>query len=221
MYLAIEGVIGVGKTTLARLLQPAFEAELCLEVFEENPFLSDFYSDRERYAFQTQIFFLLSRYHQQRRGVAEILRKGVNLLSDYTFEKDALFARINLQGDELEMYYRVHAALAEKITLPDLIVYLRADTGVLMQRIASRDRPYERNMERDYIDELNRAYDDFFIDSRADNAHTEVPVLVIDTNQIDYVKQPDDLKWLENRIRQALKLTPFQTELPLQMHKDA
>ena len=112
MYIAIEGVIGVGKTTLARLLQPAFEADLLLEVFEENPFLSDFYSDRARYAFQTQIFFLLSRYQQQRRGVKTILEAGKSLLSDYTFAKDSLFARINLKGDELEMYKRVHQALA-------------------------------------------------------------------------------------------------------------
>ena len=132
MYIAIEGAIGVGKTTLARLLQPSFDAGLLLEVFEENPFLSDFYSDRERYAFQTQIFFLLSRYHQQRRTVNDILSLDERLISDYTFEKDALFAQINLKGDELEMYNRVHEALAEKITIPDLIVYLRADTETLM-----------------------------------------------------------------------------------------
>jgi deoxyguanosine kinase len=137
MYVAIEGVIGVGKTTLARLLQPAFQAALLLEVFEENPFLSDFYADRERYAFQTQIFFLLSRYHQQRKAVGELLSDNESLISDYTFEKDALFARINLVGDELEMYYRVHAALAEKIVIPDLILFLRASTDTLMQRISS------------------------------------------------------------------------------------
>src|SRR5512136_2145332 len=111
MYIAIEGVIGVGKTTLARLLQPVFQSALLLEVFEENPFLSDFYTDRERYAFQTQIFFLLSRYYQQRRGVNDILSRSQSLISDYTFEKDALFARINLKGDELVMYDRVHEAL--------------------------------------------------------------------------------------------------------------
>ena len=166
MYIAIEGVIGVGKTTLARLLQSPFEAGLLLEVFEENPFLSDFYSDRNRYAFQTQIFFLLSRYYQQRRTVTDLLVKRANLVADYTFEKDALFAQINLSGDELEMYYRVHEALAEKIVPPDLIVYLRADTDILMRRIELRDRPYERNMERAYIDQLNRAYDEFFSDGQ-------------------------------------------------------
>lgn len=210
MYVAIEGVIGVGKTTLARLLQPAFEAEILLEVFEENPFLSDFYADRARYAFQTQIFFLLSRYHQQRRGVTEVLAAKQNLLSDYTFAKDALFARINLQGDELEMYHRVHEALAEKIPLPDLLVYLRADTDVLMQRIALRDRPYERNMERGYIDELNRAYDEFFA-----KPYDHTPVLTIDTNNINIVQNPEHLKQVENRIREALGITPFQPSLPM------
>ena len=210
MYIAIEGVIGVGKTTLARLLQPAFEADLLLEVFEENPFLSDFYSDRARYAFQTQIFFLLSRYHQQRRGVKTILDAGKSLLSDYTFAKDSLFARINLKGDELEMYKRVHQALAEKISLPDLLVYLRADTDVLMQRIALRDRSYERNIERSYIDELNQAYEEFF-----SRPYDDTPVLTIDSNPLDFVRFPEHLNLIENRIREALNLSPYQAELPL------
>lgn len=211
MYIAIEGVIGVGKTTLARLLQPAFKAQLLLEVFEENPFLANFYADRERYAFQTQIFFLLSRYHQQ-RVVPGHLANGDNLISDYTFEKDALFAGINLEGDEFDVYYSVHEALAEKIPLPDLILYLRASTNVLMQRIASRDRPYERDMDRSYIDQLNYAYEDFFGDG-----HDGPQVLVIDTNQLNYIANPEDLKWVENRIRQTLKLSPFQSELPLEI----
>ncbi|HLF91462.1 MAG TPA: deoxynucleoside kinase [Anaerolineales bacterium] len=210
MYLAVEGVIGVGKTTLVRLLQPAFEAEICLEVFEENPFLSSFYADRERYAFQTQIFFLLSRYHQQRRDILDMVSAQKNLIVDYTFDKDAIFALLNLAGDELEMYYRVHEALAEKIARPEWVVYLRADTSTLMKRIAQRDRPYERNMEWDYIDQLNRTYEAFFLES-----HKATPVLTIDTNDLDFVRNSDDLVWVENRIRQALKLSPFQPELPL------
>lgn len=213
MYFSIEGVIGVGKTTLVRLLQSSFEANILLEVFEENPFLSSFYGDRERYAFQTQIFFLLSRYHQQHEGIPRMLKDRPNLISDYTFEKDALFARINLKGDELDMYYRVHEALAEKIQRPDLMVYLKADTPLLMQRIAQRDRPYERDMDPAYIAELNQAYDDFFINTSHPN-----PVLVIDTNHLDYVRYPEDLRWIENRIRQALQLAPFQPELPLPNH---
>ena len=211
MYIAIEGAIGVGKTTLARLLQPSFDAGLLLEVFEENPFLSNFYSDRERYAFQTQIFFLLSRYHQQRRTVTDILSLDERLISDYTFEKDALFAQINLEGDELEMYNKVHEALAEKITIPDLIVYLRADTDTLMGRIALRDRTYERSMERAYIEEVNQAYEAFF----GDRNKSRSLLLTIDTNGLDYVQNGEDLKLVENGIRQALKMPPFQQELPL------
>jgi deoxyguanosine kinase len=209
MYLAIEGVIGVGKTTLARMLQPSFQASILLEVFEENPFLSKFYEDRARYAFQTQMFFLLSRYYQQRRSVPALISEQKNLLSDYTFEKDALFARINLAGDELEMYDRLHEALAEKIPTPDLIVYLRADTDTLMDRIAQRDRPYERQMERAYIAELNQGYDSFFVIDR----HHRSPVLVIDCNNLDYVRKPEDLHWIEDRIRQELKLVPYQPAL--------
>ena len=210
MYFSIEGVIGVGKTTLARMLQPSFEAALNLEVFEENPFLSSFYSDRARYAFQTQMFFLLSRYHQQRRTVPQNLAEGKPIISDYTFEKDALFARINLVGDELEMYYRVHEALAEKIPMPDLLVYLRATTDTLMQRIALRDRPYERQMERAYIDELNQAYDAFYFDPTGGH---RTPVLVIETDEMNFVRSPADLHWVENRIRQELKVAPFQPKL--------
>ena len=210
MYVAIEGVIGVGKTTLARLLQPIFNSEILLEVFEENPFLSDFYADRERYAFQTQIFFLLSRYHQQRRTVHEMLASGKDLFADYTFAKDALFAQINLKGDELDMYYKVHEALAEKIRKPDLLVYLQASTDTLMQRIALRDRTYERQMERSYIDELNHAYDSFYA-----KPFDGTPVLTIETDSLNIIQNPEHLKLIENRIRQSLKLHPFQPSLPL------
>lgn len=210
MYVAIEGVIGVGKTTLARLLQPAFNAEIILEVFEENPFLSDFYSDRERYAFQTQIFFLLSRYHQQRRTITELVTAGRSVIADYTFAKDALFARINLKGDELDMYHKVHEALAEKIQKPDLLVYLQASTDTLMQRIALRDRPYERQMERAYIAQLNQAYDDFF-----SKPFEDTPILTINSDHLNVIQNPDDLQQIEDRIRQSLSLPPFQQVLPL------
>jgi deoxyguanosine kinase len=214
MFFAIEGVIGVGKTSLARLLQPSFKAQCLLEVFEENPFLSNFYQDRTRFAFQTQIFFLLSRYHQQHSNVPELLAGGQPLISDYTFDKDSLFARINLSGDELEMYQRVHQALAEKIPQPEVVVYLRASSDVLMQRITQRDRSYERAMERDYIDTLNQAYDAFYLAPEKSNT-----TLVIETNGLDFVHQPDDLAWVDNRIRQTLHLPPFQPELPLPKRK--
>ena len=208
MYIAIEGVIGVGKTTLARLLQPVFDAELLLEVFEENPFLSDFYGDRKRYAFQTQIFFLLSRYQQQYKVVPQALSKG-NLIADYTFEKDSLFARLNLEGDELATYTLVHKALAERIPIPDLVVYLKVDTDNALQRIAMRDRSYERLIERSYIADLNQAYETFFSDQK------NFPVLNIDTNSLNYVTQQKHLEHVTKRIHSALGIPPFQPELPL------
>ncbi len=211
MYIAIEGVIGVGKTTLARLLQPSFDAEVLLEIFEENPFLSDFYADRARYAFQTQIFFLLSRYHQQNNNVPKILTDNKSLIADYTFAKDALFAGINLKGDELDMYHKVHEALGEKIPKPDLLVYLQASTDTLMNRIAFRDRSYERQMERSYINELNMAYEEFF-----SKPFDHTPVLKIETNDLDIIHNTEHLKLIENRIRETLNLHPFQPSLPLE-----
>lgn len=206
VYIAIEGVIGVGKTTLTRLAQNAFHAEILLEVFEENPFLTRFYQDRKRYAFQTQIFFLLSRYQQQHEVIPAVLARS-NLISDYTFDKNMIFARLNIAGDELTMYERVHHIIATKIPTPDLVVYLRADTDVLMERIALRDRPYERTIEREYIAALSEAYDDFF-------AHyTSAPVLTIDTNGLDFVRHADDLRAILHRIRARLELGTFQKAL--------
>ena len=206
MYIAIEGAIGVGKTTLSRLLSSRFQAELLLEVFEENPFLADFYADRDAYAFQTQIFFLLSRYHQQ-QDIPAAIATGENLIADYTFEKDALFARLNLEGDELDTYFSVHNALADKLPVPDLTVYLQAETGVLMQRIAHRDRPYERNMDQNYIQSLNAAYEQYYSTKQEGS-----PVLKINTNELNYVAKEEDLDWVENRIRQTLKMGPYQTQ---------
>lgn len=206
-FIAIEGVIGVGKTTLARMLAPDFSGEVLLEVFEENPFLSDFYADRARYAFQTQIFFLLSRYRQQHQAVPAALQRGP-LFSDYTFAKDALFAHLNLNGDELAVYEKLHTALAEKIPTPDLLVYLRADLDVLMTRIRLRDRPYERSMDPNYIDSLRLAYEGFF------SAYTASPVLVIDTNHLNVVTDPADYATVRERIRSALGQGTFQPALP-------
>jgi len=206
-YIAIEGVIGVGKTTLVRLLAPDFSATPVLEVFQENPFLSDFYADRARYAFQTQIFFLLSRYRQQYQAIPQALARGP-VLSDYTFAKDSLFAHLNLTGDELAVYEKLHGALAEKIPAPDLAVYLRADLDVLMARIASRDRPYERGMDRSYIESLRLAYEGFFA------AYAQAPVLMIDTNDLNFVQDPAALASIRDRIRSALGEGAYQQPLP-------
>jgi len=206
-YIAVEGVIGVGKTTLVRLLASELRATGLLEVFEENPFLSDFYADRARYAFQTQIFFLLSRYRQQHQAIPEALARGP-LLSDYTFAKDSLFAHLNLSGDELTVYEKLHGALAEKIPTPDLVVYLRADLDVLMARIAARDRPYERGMDRGYIESLRLAYEGFFA------AYSQAPVLAIDTNNLNFVQDPAALASVRQRILAALGEGTYQQSLP-------
>lgn len=206
MYLAIDGVIGVGKTSLVRLLQPTFGAQALLEVFEENPFLSDFYGDRARYAFQTQIFFLLSRFHQQRR-VPEQLAEAP-LIADYTFAKDALFARANLQGDELTLYHRLHDALALQVRRPDLVVYLRAATPLLLRRIAQRGRAYEAQMDPAYIELLVQAYDAYF------SLAGPSPVLVIDAEPLDFVARPDDLRCIAEQIRAAVGGS-FQVPLPI------
>lgn len=206
IYIAIEGVIGVGKTTLARLLQRDYEAELVLEVFEQNPFLPLFYAEPERYAFQTQIVFLLSRYRQQ-QAVRE--RAGQSpLLSDYLFAKDRLFAQMNLQGDEWETYEHLHHALAEQIAQPDLVVYLRASVDTLMARIAQRDRPYERGMAREYIARLAQAYDRFF------DAYASPALLIVDTDDLNILTQ-DDLSRVRERVRAAVNTGIYQQRLPL------
>lgn len=203
-YVVFEGVIGVGKTTLARMFQKETGGRLVLEVFEENPFLSSFYADRARYAFQTQIFFLLSRYHQQR----QLATLPPPLISDYMFDKDRLFAQVNLDGDELDTYYSVQEALAENVRTPDLVVFLKAGTETLMNRITARDRPYERNMDPDYINSLRVTYERFFA------AYEAAPVLTIDTNNIDFVRSEEDREWVFGRLRSALGEGPQQRTLP-------
>jgi len=205
-YIAIEGVIGVGKTTLARLMQPILNAELLLEQFEENPFLANFYADRERYAFQTQLFFLLSRYRQL-QSIEPILWRAT-LISDYTFMKDRLFAHLNLRGDELAMYERIYAVLSEKLPVPDLVVYLRASTDTLMERIAVRDRPYERDMDREYIEALNRAYEGFF------TAYRDSPVIAVDTDELNFVARREDLNYVVGQVRAAIGFEARQEPLP-------
>jgi deoxyguanosine kinase len=205
-YIVVEGAIGVGKTTLARMLRDHFQSGLQLEVFEENPFLADFYADRARYAFQTQIFFLLSRYRQQQQ-VPRRLAHG-SLISDYMFAKDWLFAHLNLEGDEWEIYQQLHTALAEQIRAPDLIIYLQADTDVLLGRIAQRDRTYERDMDRDYIQALRQIYEQFF------QEHRQPPILYVDTNHLNYVTRPDDFQSILNRINSFLQEGSFQQPLP-------
>jgi deoxyguanosine kinase len=179
------------------MLREHFDTGLLLEVFEENPFLSKFYQARARYAFQTQMFFLLSRYRQQQQ-VPEFLH-AQTLISDYMFAKDWLFAQLNLEGDEWEIYKQIHGALAQQITPAKLIVYLQADTEVLMGRIAQRDRPYERDMDRNYIEALRQAYEQFFA------GYQDTPVLYIDTNALNFVTNHQDFQAVAGQIQSALQ----------------
>lgn len=196
IYIAIEGAIGVGKTTLASLLQPQYNARLMLEVFEENPFLSLFYQEPERYAFQVQIEFLLSRYHQQ-QAICEQVGQG-SIISDYMFAKDRLFAGMNLQGPEWRTYDRLHDVLAEQIASPDLLIYLRANVDTLMARIAHRGRPYERSMSRDYIARLADAYDEYF------SSYTATSLLTIETDNLNVITCPNDLGLIQRLIQQKM-----------------
>ena len=186
-YIAIEGVIGVGKTSLAKILTQRLNSRLILEKFEENPFLSDFYDDRQRYAFQTQLFFLLSRYRQQLElSQTDVFHRSI--VTDYIFAKDRLFAYINLDEKELHLYDQLYSILAKEVTKPDLVIYLQADTDRLMKNIDIRDRDYERNMDREYIESLNQFYNQFFFH------YNETPLQIINTTEIDFVNKKEDLE---------------------------
>ncbi len=185
-YIAIEGVIGAGKTTLATLLAERLNAELVLEQFEINPFLEKFYKDRKRYAFQTQIFFLVNRYIQQQNLLQLNLFKEY-LVSDYIFEKDKIFAYLNLEGEELKLYETLLDQLEKNILKPDLVIFLKASVDKLMENIRKRDRAFERHMQRSYIEQLHEAYDHFFF------AYKSTPLLIVNTNELDFLNNKEDL----------------------------
>lgn len=185
-YIAIEGVIGAGKTSLAHLLQQKIGGRIVLEEFEENPFLEDFYRDPEHFAFQTQIFFLLSRYRQQENIIQYDLFEN-RIISDYMFVKDRIFATLNLNEKEMSLYDKLARILEKRIIKPDLAIYLKASTGRLMQNIKRRARPYERNITPDYIEALNRLYEEFFWNYNA------TPLLIINTENLDFVHNENHL----------------------------
>ncbi len=194
-YIAIEGVIGAGKTSLTRLLHDRLGGRLILEKFEENPFLARFYQDPERYSFQTQIFFLLTRFKQlQQLGQGELFEEY--LLVDYVFEKDRIFAHLNLQDDELSLYEMIVQNIEKSLPRPDLVVYLQSSVDRLMANIKLRGRDYENTITRKYISDLNDAYNYFFF--RYKNA----PVLIVNATEIDFVKHQEHLDEL---VREILK----------------
>jgi deoxyadenosine/deoxycytidine kinase len=201
-YVAVEGVIGVGKTSLCRMLSESMGARLNLEVVEENPFLSGFYEDRQGQAFVTQMFFLLSRFKQQQAvNQGDLFQEP--MVSDYLFAKDRIFANINLDDDELRLYEHMASILESKITRPDIVVFLQASTEVLMERIAMRGRPYERDMEDDYIQTLNEAYNYYCFH------YDETPLLVVNCNDLDFVRNKSHYEDLLTRIQQPFTGTQY------------
>ena len=192
-YIAVEGVIGVGKTSLARLLGERLQAQLVMEEVEENPFLKDFYRDRAQYAFTTQMHFLFSRYQQQ-RSLLQTELFTERMVADYLFQKDRIFAALNLSERELVLYERMVGWLEMDVMKPDVVVYLQASTDTLLDRIGRRGRAYERDIDRGYLHALNEAYNHFFFH------YVDSPLLVVTTNSIDFVKRPDDFEDLLRRI---------------------
>ena len=201
-YIAIEGVIGVGKTCLAKMLTEKLSAKLVLEKFEENPFLEDFYAEPERYAFQTQLYFLLSRYRQQ-LDLKQIDLFHNLLISDYMFAKDKLFAHLNLNEKELILYNLIAKLLEREIPKPDLVVFLQASTDILMDNIKKRGRTYERSMSREYIESLNQIYNEYFF------RYKDSPLIIVNTNEIDFVHNEGDLDELLQVIRQPVSGTRY------------
>ena len=193
-FIAVEGVIGVGKTTLANLLAKKLHAKLLLEQFEENPFLKEFYDDIKGKAFQTQLFFLLSRYRQvQQLFQTEIFH--TNIVSDYMFMKDSIFANMTIGNHELALYNTIFSILKSNVVSPDLTIYLYADIDVVMDRIKKRNRDFEHNIQRNYILDLMRAYEDFF------NKFSSLNVLKVNTNNLDFTKTPEVFDKLYRRLK--------------------
>ncbi len=201
-YVAIEGTIGVGKTSLANLLSDKLSAKLVLEAFEDNPFLSDFYEDPERHAFQTQLWFLLQRYQQQ-QDLRQVDMFQNLVITDYMFVKDRLFASLNLNEKEMSLYDTVANMMERNVIHPDLVIFLQADTETLMKNIASRGREIEKNISEDYIDALNQVYNEYFF------RYQDTPLVIINTNNIDFVNNHKDLEEVINYIRQPVTGTKF------------
>jgi deoxyadenosine/deoxycytidine kinase len=192
-FIAIEGVIGAGKTSLATLLAERRNARLVLEEFEDNPFLPKFYEDRERYAFQTQLAFLASRFKQQQNMMSQDLFHQFTI-SDYIFDKDRIFARLNLDQDEMALYDNIFNIMTGIAAQPDLIIYIQSSVERLMENIENRGREYERHITPDYLKELNDAYNHFF------HHYSRSPLIILNATEIDFVNNKEHLDYIEEQI---------------------
>ncbi len=201
-YIAVEGPIGVGKTSLAKLLADRFAARLILEIAEENPFLADFYKNREKSAFQTQIFFLMSRYSQQHHILNHDLFSKA-LISDYLFAKDTIFAQVNLSDRELSLYNRVASTLESNTARPDLVIYITASVDILMERIRKRGRDFERGFDRDYLETVCDSYSEYFFHYKS------APLLVIKTDNTDFRKDDENFTYLTDKILSGHRGTEY------------
>ncbi|MBI5587314.1 MAG: deoxynucleoside kinase [Deltaproteobacteria bacterium] len=193
-YIAIEGPIGVGKSSLAEFLAKGLNGRTLIEEVDANPFLSNFYADIKKYAFQTQLFFLLSRYQQQ-KGMFQQELFSSTVISDYLFAKDRIFAYLNLDENELGLYEQVYRLLDTRIPKPDLVIYLQASTDVLLKRIGKRNKEYEKNVKEEYLEKLVEAYNRYFF------YYSDTPLLVVNTSEIDFVNNPADLTNLVKEIK--------------------
>ena len=201
-HIAIEGTIGVGKTSLAKILSNKLEGKLILEEFEDNAFLPDFYKDSKRYAFQTQLFFLLSRYRQQIEfKQIDIFTKSI--ISDYMFIKDRIFASLTLNEKEMTLYDNISKILEKNIIFPDLVLFLQSDTDRLMNNINNRGRQYEATISWSYIDSLNQIYNEYFF------RYDKSPLLIINTNDIDFVNDQNDLEEILSIIQKPINGTKY------------
>lgn len=201
-YIAIEGPIGVGKTSLAEILAKKLNSRLVLEGAVDNPFIADFYKDVQKHAFQTQMFFLLSRYRQQQELMqSDLFQSGI--VSDYVFAKDRIFANLTLDDNELKLYEQIHSVLGGRVLKPDFVIYLQASTDVLLKRIALRGRKFENQITAEYLAELNQAYNYYFFH------YTESPLMVVNTSEIDFVHRDADLDDLLSHVAKMTKGTVY------------